>query len=291
MSEIITAPEVTGSKSVSSEILERTETGSSTAKVVAAKKADAPREAPVQTEHIVEVRVAIYNSKPQVLEGARRTLSPVSGKGGVEDYGTDKVIMDKLAFCTPEYLKEYTQVLTHRTQKFNVHESEDLFRLNYLRTQPEVANNASEITDKTSHVIWDEVEEAKESNKSFDWLFKAFECIKSMSEAEKARFCRFFGVNTYNISPDLIMTRLIDHANDDPKAFVVLFEDKNKSHKEFLMELIEHRVVRRDKLAYFYGDFVLGATEDLTISFLKDPSQQDMFVALKGALSNAKRKQ
>lgn len=288
---IATEPEVTGSKSQTQDVADRSTTGESTTRTAPAVKQtpDAKKKAFKPTEHIVELRVAIYNSKSQVLEGARRTLSPVKGKNGQTNWGTDPDIMKKLEFATDEYLQDFNMVLSHKTMKFDVNKAEELFKLNYLRTQPDVANSAKDITDKTSHVIWDEVTEAAQSNKSFDKVFTAYGYIKDMSEAEKAKFCRLFSVNTYRISPDLIMKKLREHADADPEAFCEMFENKNKAHKMFLLELVEHRVIKRDKLAFFFGELILGATEALAIEYIKDPANQDMKIALIRALDLAKR--
>lgn len=236
------------------------------------------------TQHIVELRVAIYNNKPQVLEGARRGVTPVSDGQGGRNWGTPKDVMDKLDFINEEYLEDFEMVLMSKTLRFDLNIPEQAFRLNFLRTQPCVANSESEITDTTSHVIWDEVTEAIEANKSFDHLFQAFGYIKEMSEAQKAQFCRLFAVNTYRISPDLVMRKLTDKASSDPKAFCLAYEDQNKTTKMFLLELIEHQIVRTEKQAYFFGEIILGANESLAIDYLKDPNNNDVKVALTNAL-------
>lgn len=277
-------PAIVGSRSETQTVSDRATTGESTEKVAqVAKKIEKEI-----VEHIVEVRVAIHNSQPQVLEGARRTLSPLGTKGNI-NWGTPPEIMEKLKFATEEYLEDFNMVLTHKTQRFDVNIPEQLFKLNFLKTQPDVANSAKLITSKTSHVIWDEVTEAVDSNKKFDSLFQAYGYIKDMSEAEKAMFCRLFSVKTYRISPDLVMKRLREQADNDPLEFCRTFEDHNKVHRMNLLEYVEHGVVRKEKLAFFFGEIMLGSNEVLSVEYIKDPQNQDIKGALVRALHQAKR--
>lgn len=239
------------------------------------------------TDHIVELRVAIWNSKPQVLEGAKVTLSPMPNAMGTIIYGTTEEDMKKMAFINEGYLKDFRISLTHKTTKYNMNDTEGLFKYNFLRSHSWVANSIKDVTERTVYVLFDEVTEARDLNQKFDVVLTAYKYIAEMSQSEKAKFLSLYGVNTHHISPELIMNQLRLQADDNPELFVSRFEDSNKSHKEFLAALVEFRIVRKDKEAYLYGEVPLGHNLELTIEYLKDPAKQDTKLILMRALEEA----
>ena len=86
------------------------------------------------------------------------------------------------------------------------------------------------------------------------------------------------------------MQQLRGQADINPEGFIERFEDANKITKIFLAELVESRIVRKDKEAYFYGEVPLGHNLELTIEYLKNPEKQDTKIALMKALELAKQR-
>lgn len=240
------------------------------------------------TNHIVELRVAIWNSKPQVLEGAKVGLTPMPNASGTIVYGTSEEDMKKMSFINEGFLEDFRISLTHKTTKYDVNSQEGLFRVNFLKSHPWVANSIKEVSERTSYVLFDEVTEARDSNQKFDTVLEAYKHIADMSQSEKARFLSLYGTSTHHISPELIMQQLRMQADDNPELFVSRFEDSNRPHKEFLASLIEFRIVRKDKEAYLYGEVPLGHNLELTIGYLKDPAKQETRIVLMEALESAK---
>lgn len=240
-------------------------------------------------EHKVIVKPVVRGGKSAVYENARRTITPRLGKDGRWITGhTAKQCLEYPFTVDDTFWDKYKIVLTHKSRELDLDNPKDLLDYRFMRADKDFANSQSEINSETTYILFDEVTEAKEKNKSFDDNYQALGYIKDMSEGEKKKFLMLFGYKTNNVSPDVVMKELTNKANLNPVDFCQKYEDKNKVVKMLIKELVNYQILRTDKLAYFYGELTVGANIELAINYLDDIKNQDIVLQWKKILEERK---
>jgi len=242
--------------------------------------------------HKVTIKPVVRDGQTKVLENCRRTLAPFSDEHGMLITGhTPKQEKEyKMIKVDSEFWNTFHVILTHKPQTLNLEIERDLIKYRFLRAHKEVACSTSEITATSTYVIYDEVEEAKGSNKEFDDKVKAFNYLSDMTESQRASFLRLYGHNTYNMNPEIIMSKIQVEIEKNPKIFIEKYEDENKETKLLLSELVEQRVIKKDKTSYLFGEIVIGANQPLALDFLNDAKNKSFREQLVLALRDAKEK-
>ena len=242
--------------------------------------------------HKVIIKPVTKDGKGKVLEHCRRTLAPFADEHGMLITGhTAKQEKEyKMMNIDENFWKNYNVVLTHKSAILNLDIERDLVKYRFLRAHKEAACSTSEINSNTTYVLYDEVEEAKGSNKEFDDKVKAFNYLSDMSESQRVSFLRLYGYNTFNMNPEIIMSKIQLEIEKNPKGFITRYEDGNKDVKLLLSELVEHRILRVDKTSYLFGEIVVGANLELAIDFLNDAKNGSFREQLVTALRDAKDK-
>ncbi len=230
-----------------------------------------------------------------LLPNTRRTYSPVMGSNG--KLITGHTLKEEESYkdfkIDEKFWKTYYVVLTDREQKLNLDEESDIIKYRFLKGSKEIANSTSEITSKTLHVLYDEVSEAKETNVKFEDKVKALNLLSEMSQVEKSKQLGLYGINVFAMNPEVIMKKLQDEIEKNPTDFVARCEDENKETKSLIRELVEHRILRQEKTAYYYNETVIGINLDLAINYLKEEDnaefREQMIVTLREKQEEAQK--
>lgn len=245
-----------------------------------------------ETKHLVSVKPIMRNGKSTVYENARRTICAYKDRDGKFITGHTTKECENYSFTVDtDFWAKYKLVLSHKERKLNLNDARDLLDYKFMRANKEFANSMSEVNSEATFVLFDEVTEAKESNKKFDDKLKAYGYISRMSSEEKGKFLTLFPPHnkTYRVSSEVIMRRLQEEADKSPKLFCERYDDKNRVVKMLIQEMVEHRVLTLDKVAYLYGEIVIGANLELTIDFFNDLKNQELIIQLKKILMESNK--
>lgn len=112
--------------------------------------------------------------------------------------------------------------------------------------------------------------------------------VRALSDAEKAKLMRMFGVNPQYIAPSEISNFLYDKAEKFPDMVLERINDENKEEKLFFYDLVDANIIREDhdQKMFMYGDVRMGTTMAGVLDWLKNPDNIDlvreMQLSLKG---------
>lgn len=234
-------------------------------------------------------------NKFTVLPNTRKVygvgLHPVTGKiitGLTEE--KEKELSEILGWDLKPHSKfwhDYSVVLNEHGTVLDLSDPVQELQYRVLLTKTEVANSPDEIKPYSVYVMYNEEIEAEKANKSFDYELSAYSYIKEMSEEERANFLKLFGFRTRNMSPSIIKKTLKDRADKDPKGFVELYEDKNKTIKILIEDCIHNGVITVKNGAYYFGEDMLGADINLAIAKIKAPKSSDLRLAIEHNLQKS----
>jgi len=167
--------------------------------------------------------------------------------------------------------------------------SDPIQELQYLVlcTKSDIATSQEKVKPNSIFIIYNEEVEAAKANLEFDYELSAYSYIKEMSEEERANFLKLFDFRTRSMSPSVIKKTLKQKADDNPKFFVELYEDKNKVVKILVKDCVQYGVILIKTGAYYFGEDMLGADLNLTIAKIKNPKNADLRLAIEKRLEEA----
>ena len=156
-----------------------------------------------------------------------------------------------------------------------------------LCTKSDIAVSQDKVKAHSTYVMYNEEIEAEKANKEFDYELSAYSYIKDMSEEDRANFLKLFDFRTRNMSPTVIKKTLKQKADENPKFFVELYEDKNKVVKILIKDCVQYGVILIKTGAYYFGEDMLGADLNLSIVKIKNPKNADLRLAIEKRLEEA----
>ncbi len=139
------------------------------------------------------------------------------------------------------------------------------------------------------YVIIDEESVAKADAIDINYEIKAFKHFVELSNEDKIGLLRIYGIKAADASTDMINTKLHKVLKQDPKRFVQTVEDKHMKTKVFIEEMLEHRILTRDRNFYKNGDDIIGSAIDEVIEYLGNPKNSSILANFKGRLDKAKK--
>ena len=113
-----------------------------------------------------------------------------------------------------------------------------------------------------------EITKAKVDKKHY--VYRALSYIYEDSETERIKKCRVLGRNLNTAVPADILDYLIEIAEKNPKKIIDLYEGEDWKMHLFLLDAIDHGVIRRSDGIYKYDEKMLGGSIESTIEFLRD---------------------
>lgn len=149
-------------------------------------------------------------------------------------------------------------------------------------SQEQMYNDAS----KEFYIYDPEIAMSKSAN-SVSAKARAYGMLQLMAEDEQRLLLvmRLLGEMTpEKMSHEARMVTLGTYIENDASRFVSVAEDKNAEIKDLLYRLRAHEVVRQVGNSFFYGEEKIASNEDEAVLFLKDPSNHEVLVSMRGKM-------
>jgi hypothetical protein len=231
---------------------------------------------------------------PKILPGVTHTLAPVLDKygrivTGCTEEKYKEIIANDMGSTEPlsyfDFYKNFFVKVTSKGKELNLDVPKHKLIYEFLKTQPDVANNGEKVnSSKHFFYLIDKEEEAKSKLSSIDFKMKAYSYLNEMGSEDIGSFLVLYGKDFRNVSPALSKAKLGELIEKDPAKFISLYEDNNREVRTNLRKMVLHSIVRKEGPAHFYGDegdaIFLGGSEELAVEFLKENKNQDLYINL-----------
>lgn len=244
-------------------------------------------------KHVVKVVPIVKGNGKKVLHpNGRITLSPVlnSRTGTMRTGHTQEEIKELEAFygfpINNSFWQELSVIIPEKGLDLDLDLPEHKLKYKVLLEHPYVAKPGEKVNSAVHMVkIYDEYAEAKERNVKFTHKVKAMSIIAKLSLSEQIEFSKLFGIKSpESLMTDILFNKLVEFAERDPKIFVDTYEDKNRDLRILLVNLERAGIISKKGTAYYFNQEVIGANEDLVLSYLKETKNQPVLIQLKKLL-------
>src|SRR5690606_23525302 len=141
------------------------------------------------------------------------------------------------------------------------------------------------------YVLYSTLDEARKTVSNASLKIKAFSLYGKLSMQDKRDLLKLYPgyARTDNVADDIIEANLLKELEKDYQRFITRVEDKDRSSKVFVEELIANKILTKNKNMYKYGEDVLGHNLESTIAHLDDPKNQGLKIALMQELKEVKK--
>jgi hypothetical protein len=151
-------------------------------------------------------------------------------------------------------------------------------RINYFVT------DAKHASSETLYIVYDEIKVAQTKVVDSKIKFKAMTAFNGMTSAQWLDYLHLIGTNMdlRSVSPDIAEARIIEYIDasvDNAKRFIE-WSNNEKGATQNLIDFryaLEHRVIKMASTgAYYYGEVLIGVSEDAAIAYLNNAKQSTM---------------
>lgn len=180
---------------------------------------------------------------------------------------------------------------TKRNNELDLQDPIQYIKYKVLLASSKVCNSPLEKSKFPSAdwMIIDDEQISEVESLSIDKQLEAMEIFHSMSEEEKKGILKLYGKrNLENSKPQLIKSTLYKEVEKDPERFTKLATDKSLKTRILLEDLLSTRLVTKNGNYYKNGDDPIGNSTEEVLSYLEDPKNQSVVIALKGKLKTSK---
>lgn len=187
---------------------------------------------------------------------------------------------------------DYSITITDKDLVLHTQYPEDELKYLVLKAHFRVANGARDTSKPLAdYVIYNELEEAKKDTETASKRIKAYALYAKLSMAKKREILKLYPgySRTDNVEDEIIEANLIKELDRNYDKFVRLVEDKELDNKIFLTDLLNAKILTKNKNMYKYGEDVIGHSEDSAIEHLNDPKNQGLKIALMKELQEIKK--
>ena len=190
------------------------------------------------------------------------------------------------------FWNEYKILMTDKERQFNIENPEQELAYKFMLGHKKVANSELTRNDFPSaeYIIYNEEMEAKIKNEKFSEKRKATTAFNELSLNQMRDILKLYPGYTKvdTVSADVIEARLFELMEGDPAKFNRLVGDKKLDMKVFLKDLVQSKILRKNRSAFYYGSDNIGHDEESTIVYLENPENQGLLIALKQELEKSK---
>lgn len=156
-----------------------------------------------------------------------------------------------------------------------------LFLLGHKR----VAKGLDKITPSTDYVLVNKEAEAEQANKANKTKREAYRAFDKMTLEEMRKCLRIFGIKSDNLSNELVEAKLNEQIEKDPSKFIRLWiENPNKEMSFLIEEALSKNIIRKNRIAYYFGTDLIGNGKDDVIAYLNDKKNQDILLAIRNEI-------
>lgn len=171
---------------------------------------------------------------------------------------------------------------------------EDYVIYRFAQAHPWVAQSEEDAKKNRTKFFWILDPEEEKKNKRMDVEMKAQaweEFIKMKDDENKVDLMVrvFIGESPKEFTDiDEKVNRLQDELEQSPKTFVELSQDDDLEKQDFVLQCIEHGVLRKIGNQIMYMDEVIGNGIDEVVAYLKNKRNSSTLSSLKAKLEEAK---
>jgi len=234
--------------------------------------------------------VKIYNRQEgnthgvSVLPGAKHVYGCAADRFGtmltgftVEEFEELKVSKD-ISYSI--FFRDFKIILTDMPVVLDLSRESDYIRYKFALMRPEIANTPDDVTSATKYVMFDEEAEAAKLTVKSDLKMDAYILLSNMSFEDQLDFLKLFGIVTKGLSPTVVKAKLALIIETDGKTFLSRYNDKHRGERILVESLVQARILEKRGTSFYYNEDLLGATEDITIQYLKSPKNNELRINL-----------
>lgn len=187
-----------------------------------------------------------------------------------------------------DYWHDYKIIMTDRDKTLYIDTPEGELAYKFILAHKKVANSELDRFNwpYADYMIYNEEGEAKVKNEKFSIKRKAMTEFNKLSVDQMRDILKLYPGHTKleSVTADVIESRLFELMEADPAKFNDFVGDKKLDMKVLLKDLVNAKILRKNKSAYYYGTDNIGHDEESTITYLEDPQNQGLLVAVKKEL-------
>lgn len=170
---------------------------------------------------------------------------------------------------------------------FNLNLYKDRVDWEWVKYCPMIALTKQEAIDyATSYefYIHDEERETSKRLERAELEYRALQYVMNTPMDKLQDKARLLNERIENLSPMRIKEHFIGLLKDeDPRKLLKLiriYEDNTSEHRLLLFRLTDRNVINYTQGVYYFGDLMLGQTEEQVIAYMKDVNNQEIYNTL-----------
>lgn len=159
--------------------------------------------------------------------------------------------------------------------------------IKFLSGHKRVATSLDKLTAGKDYLLINKEAEAIEQNKQNKVRREAVKAFDKLSLEDMRKCLRLYGVNSDQMSNELIESTLFNLVDKNPAKFFQVWINNTKKDTDFLLEqAIAKGIIRKDRTQYYYGTELLATSKDEAIAYLDAKKNQDLKIAIKSQVDN-----
>lgn len=163
----------------------------------------------------------------------------------------------------------------------DIEDPRDELKYLYLKGHIYVKNSIFEHKASARFVLVNQEEESKKTNLFNRAKREAIRAFDTMTPEEMRKALRIFGKAAEDSSSEIVENRLFEIVEGDPESFLIKWVNNENKDIQYIVErAISLNIIRKNKRIYSYGTDTIGHGMEDTVSYLKDPKNQDVRIAI-----------
>lgn len=188
---------------------------------------------------------------------------------------------------TSDFWKTYCVKIGSRTLVLDDSFPTQEMMIKFLSGHKRVATSLDKMNAGKDYLLINREAEAIEQNKINKLRRDAIKAFDKLSIDEMRKALRLFGINSDNMSNELIESTLFGMVDKNPKQFFAKWVDNKSKDTEFLLEqAIAKGIIRKDKTRYIYGTDQFADSLEDAIAYLDSKKNQDLKLSIINQVEN-----
>ena len=188
---------------------------------------------------------------------------------------------------TSDFWKTYCVKIGSRTLVLDDAFPTQEMMIKFLSGHKRVATSLDKMNAGKDYLLINREAEAIEQNKINKLRRDAIKAFDKLSIDEMRKALRLFGINSDNMSNELIESTLFGMVDKNPKQFFTKWVDNKSKDTEFLLEqAIAKGIIRKDKTRYIYGTDQFADSLEDAIAYLDSKKNQDLKLSIMNQVEN-----
>ncbi len=182
---------------------------------------------------------------------------------------------------TSKFWEDYFIRVGTKDVYLNTEDPMDELKYIFLKKHKRVKESIFENKASANYVLVNKDEEAKKINMYSRLKREAAKAFDILSPDDMRKCLRLFGHNGDTMNNEVVERTLFDIVDANPQSFLDRWVNNKTKEAEVMIERsISKNIIRRTKNVYKYGSEIIGHSMEDTISYLTDPKNQDLRIAI-----------